>query len=126
MYKGKKAFDLYGNRGRYGVICILTKSFIEYQATVLDAGFESFLTTQQSKHFYTESGLKARNIPMVAEWNSRCSSPSVYNPVIYEAAIDYDPQIDYGLEVEYRLYMFFRFMQKQHGISFAGNSLAIL
>lgn len=103
-------------------LVIYTKQFMEkdkeeYEAIVLDAGFESFLLTQQPKEFYSETYLKTKNVLMVTEWNARHSLPLLYDPNIYEVSIDYNPQIDYGLEVEYRLYMFFRFMEKEHRMS---------
>lgn len=88
----------------------------EYEATVFDAGFQLFLTTQHPKQFYSESILKSKNTLMVTEWNLRHNQPMRYNPAIYEVNIDYDPTIDYGLDVEYTLYMFFKFMEKEHNI----------
>lgn len=94
----------------------------EYEVVVLDAGYESFLATQQSKEFFTESVLKGKNEIMVNEWNQRYRQPRHYDPSIYEVSIDYDRNVEYGLEFEYRLYMFFRFMEKQHGISMTNDS----
>jgi len=110
----KNGTNIYGNDN--GTIIITTKHKTEYEATVLDPGFQLFLTTQQSKEFYSEATLKNRNARMVTTWNSRYMQPTLYNSDIYEVNIDYDPQIDYGLDVEYTLYMFFRFMEKEHGI----------
>lgn len=89
----------------------------EYEAIVFDAGFETFLATQKSSSYYSETYLKGKNRAMVTEWNIRHSLPSLYNPDIYEVNIDYNPTIDYGLDVEYTLYMFFCFMEKQNKIS---------
>lgn len=106
------------------VIVITTKPKQEYEVIVFDAGFEGFLATQKSKEFYSETFLKVKNTQMVIEWNQRHKQPSRYNPDIYEVNIDYDPKIDYGLEVEYQLYMFFRFMEKENGISLIGDYYA--
>ncbi|MFV0538563.1 MAG: DUF6146 family protein [Dysgonomonas sp.] len=102
----------YGDEGRSGVILIELKE--EYEATVLDPDFDSFLSTQQPIEFFSEAILKAKNTLMVAEWNYRYNQPLRYDPQIYEVKIDYESGIDYGLEVEYKLYMFFKFMEKQH------------
>lgn len=89
----------------------------EYEATVFDPGFDSFLAMQQPKEFYSEANLKSKNTLMVVEWNYRYNQPLRYDPLIYEVKIDYESAIQYGLDVEYKLYMFFKFMEKQHKIS---------
>lgn len=93
----------------------------EYETIVFAPGFESFVTTQPTKSYFTESWLKSKNILMVTEWNYRNNNPSRYNPSIYEEAIDYDNRTDYGLDVEYTLYMFFRFMEKENNMSLIGD-----
>ncbi|NDV68717.1 DUF6146 family protein [Dysgonomonas sp. 25] len=107
------------------VIIIVTKgSKVYHEATVLDAGFDSFVATQKGIDYYSSDYLKNKNRTLVNEWNSRCNQPMKYNPEIYEATIDYDPKTNYGKDVEYTLYMFFRFMEAKHGNLF--NSLAKL
>ncbi|MBD8389575.1 DUF6146 family protein [Dysgonomonas sp. BGC7] len=106
--------DLYSSLA----VCIYNQESIEeYEAIVFDTGFETFLATQKSSSYYSETYLKGKNRAMVTEWNIRHSLPSLYNPDIYEVNIDYNPTIDYGLDVEYTLYMFFCFMEKQNKIS---------
>lgn len=39
-------------------------------------------------------------------------------PEIYEIPIDYNTQTYYGLDFEYKLFMFFKFMEDKHKISF--------
>lgn len=123
----------YGNKAKYGAVILKLKETIdpekdkdiiyidEYETIVIASGYESFLTTQRPKEFYSESYLKAKNIQMVSEWNYRCNNPLLYNPSIYEATIDYSSNIDYGLDVEYELYMFFRFMEKENKMSLIGD-----
>jgi len=117
IYKEEQAIALFGTRAQKGVICISKTPPIEYETIVFAPGYESFLATQKSKDFYSESYLKTKNMQMVIEWNYRYRNPSIYNPKIYEAAIDYESKIDYGLDVEYELYMFFRFMEKENRMS---------
>lgn len=123
ILKDSSMIGIYGDPpANTQTLVIYTKQFMEkdkeeYEAIVLDAGFESFLLTQQPKEFYSETYLKTKNVLMVTEWNARHSLPLLYDPNIYEVSIDYNPQTDYGLEVEYRLYMFFRFMEKEHRMS---------
>jgi hypothetical protein len=87
-----------------GVVVTLTVNNSEYEVTVLEEGYDTFLKQQQPKEFFTEQELKSKNIPLVNEWNMRCNNPSQYDPAIYEAAIDYSPATDYGLDVEYNYY----------------------
>jgi len=117
VYRDEEAVALFGTQGRNGVISISTIPPTEYETIVFAPGYETFLATQKSKDFYSESYLKTKNVQMVSEWNYRCNTPSVYNPKIYEATIDYNAQTDYGIDVEYELYMFFRFMEKENRMS---------
>ncbi len=118
ILKDNEAIAAFGTKGMNGVILITTKKMkTEYEVKVLDIGFEQFLTTQLPKDFYSEIILKNWNSRMVSEWNLRHSQPTQYSAAIYEVAISYNPQTDYGMDVEYTLYMFFRFMEKEHGIS---------
>lgn len=112
ILKDSLAIAKYGEDGKHGVILFELNE--EYEATVLDPGFDSFLATQQPKEFYSEANLQSKNALMVTEWNYRYSQPMRYDPQIYEVKIDYESDIDYGLEVEYKLYMFFKFVEKQH------------
>ncbi|NDV68716.1 DUF6146 family protein [Dysgonomonas sp. 25] len=128
ILKGRDAEVLFGSRGMAGVIMVTMKEgrseLTTYKATVLDTGFDSFVATQQGIDYYSSDYLKNKNRILVNEWNNRCNQPLKYNPQIYEATIDYDPQNIYGKDVEYTLYMFFRFMEAQHGNLF--NSLTKL
>lgn len=107
-----------GFDSRYNYVEVTMKNGVEYEAMVLDAGFDSFLATQKSKDYYSIASLKAKNEYLVTEWNYRCSLPSVYNPNVYEQKIDYESRLDYGLDVEYTVYMFFKFMVEQNNIRF--------
>lgn len=84
------------------------------EASVQDVGFESFLASQQSPSWYSQTALKNKNTQMVSVWNSRHKQPLAYDPHIYEVNIDYNANTDYGMNVEYTLYMFFRLMEKRH------------
>jgi len=96
-----------------------TDSADEWEITVFDAEYETFVATRaQPKSMFTESSLKSRNIILVNEWNSRFYSR--VNPNFYEVAIDYDPKENYGLDFEYRLYQFFAYCNWKYGIRFNG------
>lgn len=110
---------VYGNAK--DTIVITSRKKTEYETIVIAPGYENFLTTQKSKEFYSETYLKTKNIQMVSEWNYRYRSPSLYDSKIYEAAIDYNASTEYGIDVEYELYMFFRFMEKENGMSLIGD-----
>jgi len=106
------------------IILITTKKKTEYETIVFAPGYETFLTTQKSKDFYSESYLKTKNIQMVNEWNYRYKNTAIYNPKIYEASIDYNTSTDYGIDVEYELYMFFRFMEKENKMSLIQDKMS--
>ncbi len=96
-----------------------TDSADEWEITVFDTDYENFILTRaQPKSMFTESGLRARNIILVNEWNSRFFSGT--NPRFYEVAIDYDQKENYGLDFEYRLYQFFAYCNWKYGIPFNG------
>ncbi|MBB4037401.1 hypothetical protein GGR21_003318 [Dysgonomonas hofstadii] len=124
VYKDEQATALFGTQGKNGVIWISTIPPIEYETIVFAPGYETFLASQKSKDFYSKSYLKTKNLLMVSEWNYRCNNPSIYNPKIYEASIDYEANTNYGLNVEYELYMFFRFMEKENNISLIGDKIS--
>lgn len=104
--------------GKYGTIIIQTKEgFTEYDLKILDLGYESFLATQPSAETFSINFLKNKNQRYVSTWNQRFLTN---NSNIYETSIDYDSQIYYGLDFEYKLYMFFKFIEHKHRISFNG------
>lgn len=88
-----------------------------YQIQVFASGYDSFISTQPPKDFYTHETLRNKNILLVNEWNSRCENPLQNNTSLYSSIISYDPKQNYGLEVEYRLYMFFKYMEKENKIA---------
>lgn len=99
-----------------GDVVTLTVNTSEYEVTVLEEGYDTFLKQQQPKEFFTEQELKSKNIPLVNEWNMCCNNPSQYDPAIYEAPIDYSPTTDYGLNVEYNIYMFLKYMNEKYSL----------
>ncbi len=125
VLKDASATALYGSRGRNGVIIIKTKKYQEeldakettYDLAVLDLGYESFLKTQPSAETYSLNYLQNKNQRYVSIWNQKVLTG---NPEIYEMQIDYDSKTYYGLDFEYKLYMFFKFIEHKHKISFNG------
>ncbi|MGB6083821.1 DUF6146 family protein [Moheibacter sp.] len=104
------------------VVIIKTKKYQEelgsqeeYDLAVLDLGYESFMAMQPSASSYSLNYLENKNNHYVSVWNSRVISG---NKDIYEMPIDYDSRTYYGLEFEYKLFMFFKFMENKHKISF--------
>lgn len=87
----------------------------EYQLIVLDPGFESYLATQPSANFHSQSYYENWNKQYVIEWNMRHRNPLRYGG-FYETAIDYNPMVDYGLDLNYRLYYYFQFIKDKYGI----------
>lgn len=102
--------------GSAGIILVETyHGFPDYDLTVLDLGYESFLAMQPVAATYSLDYLENKNKHYVSVWNSRAISG---NKDIYEMPIDYDSRTYYGLEFEYKLFMFFKFMENKHKISF--------
>ena len=102
--------------GSAGIILVETyHGFPEYDLAVLDLGYESFMAMQPSASSYSLNYLENKNKHYVSVWNSRVISG---NKDIYEMPIDYDSRTYYGLEFEYKLFMFFKFMENKHKISF--------
>jgi len=87
---------------------------LEYEIIIIDIGFESWLVTQKPITYYSNSYLKIKNDFYVVEWNIRVNQPFIYDPHLYEMAIDYDSFIDYGKEVNYKLFMYFQFFQQKY------------
>ncbi|MGI9532878.1 DUF6146 family protein [Lutimonas sp.] len=87
---------------------------LEYEITIMEIGFESWLATQRSPDYFTQKTLESKNLFYVTEWNRRVMMPHGYNSLIYEQQIFYDPKLDYGMEVNYLLYMYFQFFEKKY------------
>ena len=87
---------------------------LEYEITITEIGFYSWLATQRSASYYTQPTLESKNKFYVMEWNRRVMNPMAYNPNLYMQEINYDVKIDYGMEVNYLLYMYFEFFQEKY------------
>lgn len=89
---------------------------LEYEITITDIGFKSYLATAKPMSFYTVNYLEHKNRLYVTLWNERFRSG--YKPNFYESEIYYDYNIHYGLEVNYLLYNYFKFVEKKYGEKF--------
>ncbi|MBF03916.1 MAG: hypothetical protein CMP76_11535 [Flavobacterium sp.] len=90
----------------------ITNDKIEYEVTIIDAGFQSwFNTNARPRNFYSQSYLESRNRVWVLEWNRRAINPYQFNPNLYELQINYDSNIDYGYEVNYMIYNYLVYFQ---------------
>lgn len=93
----------------------------EWDLDVLDTDYNYFLNAiAKPMSQYSESGLKARNIQLVNEWNSYYFS-GLYRNII-ESPISYDPQEKYGIKFEYKLYQVFAFVQWKYKLKLTGLS----
>ncbi|MDG5800637.1 DUF6146 family protein [Marinilabiliaceae bacterium ANBcel2] len=89
---------------------------IDYELIILDSRFETFLATQPSAAYHTQSYYESWNKRYVTEWNTRHSNPLRYGD-FYQTKIEYRPDSnDYGLELNYRLYYYFQFIEQEYGI----------
>jgi len=89
---------------------------LEYEITIIDIGFNSYLATAKPQTFYTVDYLESRNRIYVSFWNERYRNG--YKPNFYENEINYKYDIHYGLEVNYLLYNYFKFVEKKYGEKF--------
>ncbi len=94
---------------------LVAEDSLAYELLVLDPRFNSFLMTQPSAEFYSQSYYENWNHRYVLEWNNRHRNPFRYGD-FYQTEIDYDPHVDYGLELNYQLYYYFLFIRHNYGI----------
>lgn len=94
---------------------ISDKDSTEYSLIVLDGGYESYIATKPSAHFYSQQYYENWNKQYVIEWNIRHRDPLRYGG-FYETEINYDTMEDYGLDLNYRLYYYFQFIKDKYGI----------
>jgi hypothetical protein len=88
---------------------------LEYEVTIIDAGFSSWLNSRAfPRNYYSESYLESKNRVYVAEWNNRVLQPMRYDPKLYEMQINYDSSIHYGYEVNYLIYNYMIYFQNTY------------
>ncbi len=87
---------------------------LQYEITIIEPGFDSWLAMAKPRNFYSLSYLENKNSFYVTTWNQRVLDPFRYNPDLYGMRIDYDSNIHYGLEVNYLLYNYFIYFQSQY------------
>jgi hypothetical protein len=88
---------------------------LDHELVVLDPGFDTFLVTQPSAEFFSQSYYESWNLRYVTEWNMRHRSPLRHGD-FYQTEIHYVASTDYGLDLNYRLYNYFLFIERQYGI----------
>ena len=93
----------------------------KWEVIVMDPQYDTYINSvAKPMTMYTDESLRARNITLVADWNSRYYSGR--NPGFYEVPIDYDPNENYGKEFNYRMYQFFAYLNWKYGVRFQGLS----
>jgi hypothetical protein len=85
---------------------------IEYELTIIDPGFDTWLLTKPNKEYLSKNYYEYMNRLYVSEWNYRYISNKSHGE--YDSYIDYSPNTDYGLDINYRLYYYFKFFEEQH------------
>lgn len=94
----------------------------EFEILIFDPEFNSwFNMNAKPKSFFTQRYLEARNIPWVAEWNSRVAQPARYGNN-YDFPINYYHGTDYGMEVNYMLYYYLTYFQLKYNQRLGGLS----
>jgi hypothetical protein len=92
----------------------------EYEAVVLDPGFESwFQTTWSPAKDRSLSYYKNWNQQYVTTWNLKATQPHTYR--LFDNTIQYDPTTDYGMAVERKLFYYFRWVETKLNIPILAN-----
>jgi hypothetical protein len=86
---------------------------LEYEITIIEPGFHSWMITQKPRGFYGLEYLENKNRIFTTEYNSRVLN-SRYSTILYPQEIHYDPNIRYGYEVNYLLYNYFIFFKEKY------------
>lgn len=92
----------------------ITTDSIEYELTIIDPGFDSWLATRPPMNFYSNEYYAQKNRFYVSEWNRRYMNSRRKN--LYQSYIDYNPAINYNIELNYRLYYYFRYFEEKNRI----------
>ncbi|MDI9309346.1 MAG: DUF6146 family protein [Limnohabitans sp.] len=88
---------------------------IEYEVTIIDAGFTTWLYTRAfPRGYHSLTFLESKNQMYVQEWNARVLQPQRYDSSLYEMQINYDPTIRYGYEVNYLIYNYMIYFQNTY------------
>ncbi len=87
---------------------------LEYELTIIDPGFETWLVTQPSKEFHSQLFYEQRNHQYVTEWNQRYLSGRGRGS--YDSYIDYQYGTEYGLDLNYKLYYYFRYFEQTNRV----------
>ena len=94
---------------------------LEYEVTIIDAGFSSWLNSRAfPRNYHSESYLESKNRMYVAEWNNRVLQPMRYDPSLYEMQINYDYNVHYGYEVNYLIYNYMIYFQNTYKQKLSG------
>lgn len=94
---------------------------LEYEITVIEPGFNTWLVTQPKQNYYSQEFLERKNRSFVVEYNYRVQHPFQYANELYPERIDYNPNVNYGKEVNYLLYNYFLYFQKKYNQHFIGS-----
>lgn len=93
---------------------VIANDSLEYDITIIETGFYSWLATQPPRGFYNQSILENRNRFSVAEYNRRTMDPRFNRTDLYIQPINYELNVDYGYEVNYLLYNYFEFFEDRY------------
>lgn len=124
VLKGEKAIEKYGESGKNGVIEINMKkrevSFLDkLENSIPRIGINSNKTPEIIPIDSLQISPKKKFQGTVCQGSIRNNSnPKIVVDGEFEMPIDYDSQTYYGLDFEYKLFMFFKFMEDKHKISF--------
>ena len=101
--------------GQKGDTIRIANDALEYEVTIIDPGFNSWLISRAyPRNYHTQFYLENKNRQYILEWNSRVLQPLRFDPNLYEMNINYDPSVNYGYEVNYLIYNYMIYFQNTY------------
>lgn len=97
---------------------VIANDSLQYEVIIIDIGFNNYLNSiAKPKGFYNQNYLENKNRIYINTWNYRARNPSLFDPTIYENAVDYNTTVNYGYDVNYKLFNYFEFAQRKYNMT---------
>ncbi len=88
---------------------------VEYELIVMDAGFETWYTLQDSPARYrSQQYYEGWNQQYVSAWNYLSTQPGRRS--FFQTIVGYEPGVDYGFKLNHKLFYYFQYVEHVLGI----------
>lgn len=88
---------------------------VEYELIVMDAGFETWYTLQDSPARYrSQQYYEGWNQQYVSAWNYLATQPA--EDLFFQTIVGYEPGVDYGFKLNHKLFYYFQYVEHVLGI----------